>query len=244
MSELNHIAIIMDGNGRWAQQRKRPRIFGHIKGARVAKKIITYCSERKLKNLTMYAFSSENWMRPKEEVSFLMRLLRRYLQKETNNLVRQNIRFDVIGEISRLPADIVNAIEHAKQKTNHCTGLNLVFAISYGSRQEITTGIKEILKKAQAGELDINSLSEDDISQSLWTAGIPDPDLVVRTSGEQRLSNFLMWQSAYSELYFSNTLWPDFTSHDLELAIDSFENRDRRFGRVQDGSQKHETAIN
>lgn len=244
MPELNHIAIIMDGNGRWAQLRKRPRIFGHIKGARVAKKIITYCAERNLKNLTMYAFSSENWLRPQDEVSFLMRLLRRYLQKETNNLVRQNIKFDVIGEISRLPEDIAKAIAHTKQKTNHCTGLNLVFAISYGSRQEITTGIKELCRKAQAGEIDITSLTEEDISKSLWTAGMPDPDLVIRTSGEQRLSNFLMWQCAYSELYFSNTLWPDFTSHDLELAIESFDNRDRRFGRVQDDSQKHETAVN
>lgn len=234
----------MDGNGRWAQLRRRPRIFGHIKGARVAKKIITYCSERNLKTLTMYAFSSENWLRPKEEVSFLMRLLRRYLQKETNNLVRQNIRFDVIGETERLPGDIAKAIEHAKQKTNHCTGLNLIFAISYGSRQEITTGIKELCKKAQDGKIDIENLSEEDVSAHLWTKGTPDPDLVIRTSGEQRLSNFLMWQCAYSELYFSNTLWPDFTSHDLELAINSFDNRDRRFGRVQDEAQNHETAVN
>ena len=232
MKALRHLAIIMDGNGRWAQLRGHPRTSGHIKGARVAKKIITACSEQGIQNLTLYAFSSENWLRPPLEVAFLMNLLRRYLKRETQNLVKQNIRFRAIGELSRLPSDVLSAVDYATKITEKNTGLNLVFAISYGSRQEITSAIQKIATKVADGALKAQDIDESVIQAELMTSGSPDPDLVIRTSGEQRLSNFLLWQSAYSELVFSNTLWPDFTVQELESCIGHFNKRERRFGTV------------
>jgi undecaprenyl diphosphate synthase len=232
MTLPKHIAIIMDGNGRWAQLKRHPRTFGHIKGTRVAKKIITECSRRGIKNLTLYAFSTENWFRPQTEVSLLMKILRRYLRKETDNLIKENIRFSVIGDVSRIPADVNEAILKSIEATSHCTGLNLVFALSYGSRQEITESVRDIAKRVAAGELNPNDIDESIINSALSTFPTPDPDLIIRTSGEQRLSNFLLWQAAYSEFYFTDVLWPNFTEQDLDQALQVFSNRQRRFGRV------------
>ncbi|MBC7370622.1 MAG: isoprenyl transferase [Bdellovibrionaceae bacterium] len=232
MTLPKHIAIIMDGNGRWAQVRRKPRIFGHIKGTRVAKKIITSCSRKGIKNLTLYAFSTENWFRPQAEVSFLMDLLRRYLKKETENLVKENIRFSIIGDVSRVPNDVKAAIEVAMAATNKCDGLNLVFALSYGSRQEITDAVRSIANKVASGELKPEDIDESTVNAALSTYPMPDPDLIIRTSGELRLSNFLMWQAAYSEFYFTSTLWPDFTETDLEQALQDYHRRQRRFGAV------------
>lgn len=232
MSHIKHVAIIMDGNGRWAQMRNRPRAYGHIKGVRVAKKIITHCSKIGLKNLTLYAFSSENWFRPEEEIFILMTLLERYLVKETDNLVRENIQFHTIGDLTKLPVDIQNQINLAKKKTTHCTGLKLTFALSYGSRQEIVSAMQSIATDISTGRLQKNDITEELISSRMMTTHTPDPDLIIRTSGESRLSNFLMWQSAYSELYFTNILWPDFKENDFNKALSDFKNRDRRFGRI------------
>lgn len=232
MTVPKHIAIIMDGNGRWAQLKRRPRTFGHIKGTRVAKKIITACSRRGIKNLTLYAFSTENWFRPETEVSLLMQILRRYLKRETENLVKENIRFSVIGDLSRVPADVAKAIQSSIEATAQCTGLNLVFALSYGSRQEITSAVREIARRVEAGELSADEVDESVINSSLSTYPTPDPDLIIRTSGEQRLSNFLLWQAAYSEFYFTEVLWPNFTESHLDEALQAFNLRQRRFGKV------------
>jgi undecaprenyl diphosphate synthase len=227
-----HVAIIMDGNGRWAQLRNKPRTYGHIKGARVAKQIITACAEKGLENLTLYAFSSENWLRPPMEVLFLMNLLRRYLKRETATLVKQNIRFKAIGELDKLPDDVTKAIRYATEATAHNTGMNLIFAISYGSRQEMTEGFKKIAEKVRDGELKVEDIDESMINSSLSTAGRPDPDLIIRTSGEHRLSNFLLWQAAYAEFYFCETLWPEFSKEDLDIALLNYFKRERRFGAV------------
>lgn len=232
MPKLEHIGIIMDGNGRWAQLRGRPRTYGHIKGARVAKKIITECSDLGIKSLTMYAFSTENWLRPEAEVGFLMSLLRRYLVKETENLVKKNIRFSVIGDLKRLPLDLLKLIDHALDKTSACTGLRLVFAISYGSRAEITEAVRQIAVQVQSGELAPAMITEHTVSQNLMTPPEQNPDLIIRTSGESRLSNFLLWQAAYSELEFTPVLWPDFTTQDLRQIIQNFSRRERRFGNI------------
>lgn len=227
-----HVAIIMDGNGRWAQLRGLPRSIGHVKGTRVAKKIITACSRRHVKSLTLYAFSTENWLRPEEEVTLLMKILRRYLLRETENLVKENIHFSIIGDLSRLPQDVVVAIEQAAQATSHCNGLHLVFALSYGSRQEITSTVRELAERVQRGELNAQDIDEAMINANLSTAPVPDPDLIIRTSGEKRLSNFLMWQAAYSEFYFTDILWPRFTEADLDEAFRVFATRQRRFGKI------------
>lgn len=233
MNPPQHVAIIMDGNGRWAQLRGKPRTYGHVKGARVAKKIITACVEKNLKNLTLYAFSSENWLRPQSEVFFLMNLLRRYLRKETASLIKQNIRFRAIGDLSKLPIDVLKAIDYAAEATAQNTGLNLVFAISYGSRQEMTEAVRAIIKRVEAGELKASEIDESTIHGALYTSSWADPDLIIRTSGEHRLSNFMLWQAAYSEFYFCETLWPDFSTADLEIALLSFMKRERRFGAIQ-----------
>lgn len=232
MSVPKHIAIIMDGNGRWAKLKGRPRTFGHVKGTRVAKKIITACSRRGIKNLTLYAFSTENWFRPQSEVSLLMTILRRYLKRETENLIKENIRFSVIGDISRIPADVAATISKSIEATSQCTGLNLVFALSYGSRQEITEAVRALASRVEAGEISAADIDESMINSSLSTYPTPDPDLIIRTSGEQRLSNFLMWQAAYSEFYFTDILWPNFTESHLDEALIAFSGRQRRFGKV------------
>ncbi len=232
MSLPKHVAIIMDGNGRWAQLRGKPRTYGHIKGARIARKIITTCVEKGLEKLTLYTFSSENWMRPEKEVRFLMSLLERYLKKETSVLVKQNIRFHAIGDLARLPLDVAKVLQHATDVTSKNTGMNLIFALSYGSRQEITEAAKKLAREVADGSLNVEDIDESMIQGKLSTCAWPDPDLIIRTSGEHRLSNFLLWQAAYAEFYFSETLWPEFSSEDLEIALLNYLKRERRFGAV------------
>jgi undecaprenyl diphosphate synthase len=231
-NRLQHLAIIMDGNGRWAQLKNKPRTFGHIKGARVAKKMITYASDLGIKYLTLYAFSTENWLRPQDEVGFLMRLLERYLIKETTNLIKKNIRFTIIGDLNRLPTGVQKQVQNSIEKTAKCTGLQVCFAISYSSRQEITGAVQKIVELVNSGKISANEITEDLIQKNLMTAAIPDPDLILRTSGESRLSNFLMWQAAYSELIFSKVLWPDFTTKDFDDCCKDFFCRNRRFGKI------------
>lgn len=238
MTLPNHIAIIMDGNGRWAQLKGKPRTYGHVKGTRVAKKIITDCSRKGIKFLTLYAFSTENWFRPEAEVSLLMKILGRYLRKETENLIKENIRFSIIGDWERLPAHVAKAIHESMGATAHCTGLNLVFALSYGSRQEITNTVRDLAQMVADGRLKPSDIDEAMVNANLSTYPNPDPDLIIRTSGEERLSNFLMWQAAYSELYFDKALWPDFTEENLLRALESYSQRHRRYGKVEKINEK------
>lgn len=233
MSQPKHIGIIMDGNGRWAQQRHRPRTFGHIKGARVAKKIITTCVERGIQNLTLYTFSSENWLRPATEVSFLMTLLKRYLEKETALLMKQNIRFSTIGNIENLPKEARAAVAYTTNLTSNNTGMHLVFAISYGSRQEITDAVRVISEKVQEGSLRPQDINEELVNSYMQSYPMPSPDIIIRTSGESRLSNFLLWQAAYSELFFTPTLWPEFSAEEFDSILKNYELRERRFGSVK-----------
>jgi undecaprenyl diphosphate synthase len=222
----------MDGNGRWAQLRSRPRAFGHIKGTRVAKKIISTAAELEIENLTLYAFSTENWLRPEQEVDFLMQLLGRYLKKETETLVSKNIRFSVIGQLERLPSPILKVVKQTISATQGCTGMNLVFALSYGARAEISQAAKVIAQKVLNEELAIDDIDESLFNSYLSTYPAPDVDLIIRTSGEKRISNFLLWQSAYAEFYFSDTLWPSFTKNELMKILENYAARDRRFGKV------------
>lgn len=227
-----HIAIIMDGNGRWAQARHRPRTYGHIKGARVAKRIITQSTKLGVKKLTLFAFSTENWSRPIEEVSFLMNLLERYIIRERTNLIKENIRFKVIGDITKLPQSVLSEVERTMSATQTNSGLELTFALNYGSRQELSALVKNIAIEIESGELTAERVDEHLISKRLQEVSVTDPDLIIRTSGEMRLSNFLLWQAAYSEFYFTKTLWPDFTEDDFLLAIKDYSSRERRFGTV------------
>lgn len=241
MSELNvpaHVALIMDGNGRWAELRGRPRTFGHIKGARVAIDMIEACSNLGVKQLTLYAFSTENWLRPTFEVALLHKLLGRHLKRERNKLLKNNIRFSTIGDISRLPeaarAEVYKTIEF----TRSCTGMSLTFALSYGSRQELTSTVRSIAESVRAGTLEPQQISEELISKRLQTSFMSEPDLIVRTSGEMRLSNFLLWQAAYSELYFCPTLWPDFDQTSLIDAFKAYSHRVRRYGMTTEQVEK------
>ncbi len=228
----NHLAIIMDGNGRWAHQRGRARTIGHVKGTRVAKEMIRECSRLGVKYLTLYAFSSENWFRPQSEVSLLMKILRRYLKRETENLIKENIRFTVIGDFYRLPEDVMEAISAAQEATANCNGLQLIFALSYSARAEILSAAKAIAHEVAEKRLRPEEIDEATLKEHLFTRFTPDPDLVIRTSGEYRISNFLLWQLAYSELYFSPVLWPDFKKADLQAAFADYAKRQRRFGRT------------
>ena len=227
-----HLAIIMDGNGRWAELRGKHRTFGHLKGAKVAKNTIEFCAQAGVKNLTLYAFSTENWMRPEHEVSFLMQLLGRHLRKERATLMRNNIRFYVIGQIDRLPLSIQAEVQKTIDSTRGNTGMELTFALSYGSRQEMTEVVRSIGEDVLAGRLLPKDISEALIRSRLQTSYMPDPDLIIRTSGEYRLSNFLLWQAAYSELYITETNWPDFNDNALLKAFAQFASRERRFGKT------------
>ena len=225
-----HVAIIMDGNGRWAKARGLPRIAGHRRGAEAVRRTIVAAAELGIRYLTLYGFSSENWKRPAEEVDDLMGLLRHYLRGEIAELHRNGVRLRVIGDRARLAPDIVTMIENAEAMTRSNGGLNLIIALSYGSRAEIAAAARTIARQVAAGKLDAAAVDEDTVSRALWTAEIPDPDLIVRSSGEKRLSNFLLWQSAYAELVFIDTLWPDFGKDDLLSAIGEFQRRERRYG--------------
>jgi len=220
----------MDGNGRWAQARGLPRVAGHRKGAESVRVAITTAVDLGIQYLTLYGFSIENWKRPLSEVSALMGLLRLYLRQEVDELDRQGVRMRFIGERGRLAPDIVALIEEAETRTAGNTTLNLVVALSYGARQEITAAARDLARKAVAGDIPVEAIDEVMLANHLSTAGIPDPDLVIRTSGEKRVSNFLLWQVAYAELVFIDTLWPDFSRQDLEEAIHEFHRRERRYG--------------
>lgn len=225
-----HIAIIMDGNGRWAKKRMLPRVAGHRKGADAVRETVKACGELGVDYLTLYAFSSENWKRPADEVDDLMGLLRLYLRKELKDLHKNNVQIRFIGETDALASDIKDLIKEAEQKTKENSGLTLVIALNYGSRAELVNAAKRIAIAIQSGDMAISEVTEDKVSQHLFTDTIPDPDIIIRTSGEQRLSNFLLWQSAYSELLFTDILWPDFDRAALESAIEEYNRRDRRFG--------------
>ena len=227
-----HVAIIMDGNGRWARARRLPRTAGHKKGAEAVQRTLEAANDLGIRYLTLFGFSSENWNRPEGEVFDLMGLLRRYLQSETAELHRKNIRIRVIGDRSRFSDDIVSLITTAEEMTAGNDGLNLTAALSYGGRQDIATAARMIAAKAAAGELSPDAIDEDVFGQHLWTHDLPDPDLMIRTSNEQRISNFLLWQCAYTELVFSDVLWPEFGRESLEKAVAEYNRRDRRFGAV------------
>ncbi|MGI6097765.1 MAG: isoprenyl transferase [Dethiobacteria bacterium] len=228
-----HIAIIMDGNGRWATQKGLPRIAGHRAGMETLKKIISFSCEIKIPILTFYAFSTENWRRPPQEVNFLMRLPHEYIRSELQNLIDNNIRLKMSGDIEGLPQHTQKAVREALEKTEKNSGMILNFALNYGGRKEIINAVREIAAKVKQGEMSVDEINEDTFSQSLYTAGLHDPDLLIRPSGEMRLSNFLLWQLAYAELWFSDVYWPDFTEEHLLQAIYNYQKRDRRYGGIE-----------
>lgn len=225
-----HVAIIMDGNGRWAQKRGLPRTAGHAQGARVVEQILEDADHMGIRYLTVYAFSTENWSRPQSEVKMLMNLLRTYMRTSLAKCTKNNVRVRVIGDKSKLDADLQKAIADLEENTKNNTGIGFQIAINYGARDEMRRAVTAIAKKAAEGTLKPEDITEDTISGALDTAGIPDPDLLIRTSGEERLSNFLMWQLSYAEFYFTETAWPDFTKEDLQKAVDSYMHRERRMG--------------
>jgi len=229
-----HIAIIMDGNGRWAKKKSLSRIKGHIKGADAVREVTKACRELGIKILTLYAFSVENWKRPKEEVAALMELLRKYLVRERNEMIKNNIRLCAIGRIGDLPSDVQAALQETIAKTTHCDGMILNLALSYGGRSEILKAVQEIVSDVQKGRVRPEEIHFQRFSQYLWTRGIPDPDLLIRTSGEFRISNFLLWQIAYTELYVTETLWPDFGRKELYKAVADYQSRERRFGMTSE----------
>lgn len=227
---LNHIAIIMDGNGRWAKSRRLPKFAGHKKGADAVRGIVEKCADLDVKYLTLYAFSSENWNRPIEEVNDLMGLLKIYLTKEIADLHKQNIRISFIGSRERLSKNIIALIDDAEEKTKNNNKLQLTLALNYGGQEEIVNATKKIAKLVQDGSINADNIDEELFADNLYTSDMPEPDLIIRTSGEQRLSNFMLWQAAYAEFVFLDVLWPDFTKDSLLNAIDEFYKRDRRYG--------------
>ena len=227
-----HVAIIMDGNGRWAKARGLPRIAGHRRGAEAVKETVRAAGELGVSYLTLFGFSSENWKRPLAEVQDLMGLLRIYLRSEVAELHRNNVRFKVVGDRGKLAPDTISLIEEAETLTGANTGLVLTLALSYGGRQEIVQAARRIAEDVKRGTLDPAAIDEDIFASRLFTADIPDPDLLIRTSGEMRISNFLLWQSAYTEFAFPDVLWPDFSRRHLEQALDDFQGRERRWGGI------------
>lgn len=225
-----HIAIIMDGNGRWAKNQNLNRISGHLKGVDAVREVVTFCRELGIKVLTLYAFSIENWQRPEEEVAALMGLLREYLLKERGEMVKNNIRLSAIGRLEDLPSNVRTVLDETMMKTEHCDGMILNLALSYGGRSEILHAVHGILSDLRKGRVKEEEIDLSSFPQYLWTRGLPDPDLLIRTSGESRISNFLLYQMAYTELYLTETLWPDFNREELLKAIADYQSRERRFG--------------
>ena len=229
-----HIAIIMDGNGRWAKQRYLPRTFGHQAGEEAVRRVVRSCAQKKIEALTIFAFSSENWRRPFHEVRFLFQLFLSALEKETQELHEQNVRIRVIGDRSRLDERLCQQILKAENLTMHNTGLALLIAINYGGQWDICEAMRKIGSDIEEGRLSSKEITPDLIASHLAFPGLPHPDLFIRTSGEQRISNFMLWQLAYAELYFTDVLWPDFDEKELEKAIDYFARRERRFGYISE----------
>ena len=230
----SHVAIIMDGNGRWAQHRGLDRIFGHQQGVNAVREVIETAAELEIAYLTLYAFSNENWGRPDEEVSALMDIMIQSLSKETDTLLKNNIRLKAIGDMERLADDVKERLFETIKLTSLSTGLTLIIALSYSSRWEITNAARKISNDVKNGTLNLNSITEEHFEKYLMTYGIPDPELMIRTSGELRISNFLLWQVAYAELYFTETLWPDFGKDNFYTAIIDFQKRERRFGKTSE----------
>jgi undecaprenyl diphosphate synthase len=227
-----HIAIIMDGNGRWAEEKGEDRLYGHFHGVESVRDIVEGCAELGIGYLTLYAFSTENWDRPADEVSGLMELLIDTIRKEVPVLNKNNIRLHVIGDLDKLPLTARKELAEALKETNSNTGLNLVMALSYSSRWELANAVKKIAKDVKEGLIDVDNITQETIQNYLATSNFPDPELMIRTSGEYRISNFLLYQLAYAELYFTDTRWPDFRKNNLYEAIISFQNRERRFGKT------------
>jgi undecaprenyl diphosphate synthase len=234
-----HIAIIMDGNGRWAQKRMMPRIMGHHAGVKAVRKVVEYCAGAKIEVLSLFAFSSENWRRPKEEVNLLMELFMSTLQSQVDKLDSNNIRLRVIGDKSGFSEKLQQKIQQAEAQTANNTGLTLVIAANYGGRWDITQAVQKIVGAISAGEIAEQAISEDLISRYLVTADLPEPDLFIRSGGEERVSNFLLWQLAYTEFFFTDALWPDFDQALMQRAIDSFKGRQRRFGHTGEQIADH-----
>ncbi|WP_419788360.1 isoprenyl transferase [Pseudodesulfovibrio sp.] len=223
-----HIAIIMDGNGRWAKQRGLPRTEGHRVGTETARAVVTHCRELGVRHLTLYTFSKENWSRPKDEVKTLFSLLTSFLTREEKSLKEQSIRLKVLGDVDGMPLAVRQVLKHVMRQTANCTAMTLNLALNYSGREEILRAVRALAKKGLQGD----EITEEAFAEELWTAGQPDPDLIIRTSGELRLSNYLLFQCAYSEFYFTDTYWPDFSSEELEKAIQSLNARQRRFGKT------------
>ena len=229
-----HVAIIMDGNGRWAKKRNMPRVKGHYEGMQTVKKITKYASKLGIKYLTLYAFSTENWARPKEEVNYLMDLPEKMFTSFMPELMENNVKVEVIGVVEKLPENTRKAVEDAIEQTKNNTGLKLIFALNYGSKDEIVTAVKRIAQGAANNEYKVEEIDEQLISDNLFTKDTPDPDLLIRTSGEQRISNFLLWQIAYSEFIFTKVAWPDFVEEEFYKALLEYQSRDRRFGGLNE----------
>lgn len=233
-----HVAVIMDGNGRWAKQRGLQRTEGHVKGVETVRKITEIASQIGIGYLTLYTFSTENWNRPKEEVDALMNLVVVAIERETPDLIKNNVRLDMIGDIERMPEFARERLTRCIYDTAHCTGLTLVLALSYSSKWEILEAVKSISARVKAGELDIDDIDDACFSNSLTTRGMPDPDLLIRTGGDLRISNYLLWQIAYSELYFTPKYWPDFDKDDFCEAILEYQRRERRYGKTSEQIKK------
>ena len=237
-----HIAIIMDGNGRWAKQRKQPRFMGHRAGVKAVENIVKHCVKSNISVLSLFAFSSENWRRPTKEVSLLMELFALSLKQQAKRLHKNNIRLCIIGDISKFSESLQKQITLAEQLTANNSGLTINIAANYGGRWDITQSVQQLAEKVKAGELEPEDITEDTIAKGLTTASLTEPDLFIRTGGEQRVSNFLLWQMAYTEFYFTETLWPDFIDTELDKAIDSFCQRERRFGKTSEQIQDETDA--
>lgn len=233
-----HVAIIMDGNGRWAKQRNKDRFFGHREGVNSVKAVVEAAGELGIKYLTLYAFSSENWSRPKEEVELLMSLLVQGIRDELDNIIKQNIKIIVIGDLSKLKEEVRKQVEEAMERSKDNKGLNLIIALSYSGRDEIVYAVRQIANKVKNGKLNVEEINREVVSSHLYTVGIPDPDLMIRTSGEIRISNFLLWQISYTELYFTSILWPDFKKEQFFEAIYNYQLRERRFGKISEQLSK------
>lgn len=227
-----HLGIIMDGNGRWAKKRLLPRNAGHRQGAKTFKNIVDYANKIGIKYLTAYAFSTENWKRPKNEVDALMKLLEQYLDEMLADINQQDIKLTFIGDETPLSDNLKEKMHKVSRQTAEHKSLHVMLALNYGGRDEITGAVKKIAESVKNGKVDIDAITPQLVGENLYTAGVPDPDIIIRPSGEMRLSNFLLWQAAYSEFWYSKVLWPDFTPHDLDLAIEDFNKRQRRFGGI------------
>ena len=229
-----HVAIIMDGNGRWAKAQGKDRSYGHKYGVDSVRIITEAASEIGIKYLTLYTFSTEDWNRPQEEIDALMALLVMAIERETPDLLKNNVRLMAIGDLSRMPAEVNERLDKCIEETSHCTGVNLVLALSYSSRWEIVDAVKKIAREVQEGKIQFNDINEELISSNLTTKTIPDPELLIRTGGEERISNFLLWQAAYSELYFTPEYWPDFNKESRCKAVYEYQSRERRFGKTSE----------